>query len=188
VVRCLHEFGKKCEIVGFKDVEIADTEGLLDAIKRERLADAEIQFFDADLVATWEHICFAALNSLLAFENGKNISKSPAMETMLYASARSQIRKATEFLGIKPSSSNVAILVLTRKPENVQCALTKISACIGGQRDDSVLELSRTKIQKIRKAFEVSEEELETTTAWPNVEKALIDLVLERVALVAAQR
>jgi len=49
--------------------------------------EVEVQLFDASLVTTWEHLYFAALDSLTAFRNRENISRSLAMETMLYASA-----------------------------------------------------------------------------------------------------
>jgi tRNA threonylcarbamoyladenosine modification (KEOPS) complex Cgi121 subunit len=109
------------------------------------------------------------------------------METLLYASARGQIQRATQVLGIKPSSSNVAVLIVGGKREAVQSALAKVSRRIGGRLDDSVLGLSKEKVERIRRAFDVSEAELETVME-DSVEKALVDLVIERMALLAAAR
>jgi KEOPS complex subunit Cgi121 len=181
----IQEFRKYCEIAGFKRVEINNTEGFLEEINRKKPADVEVQFFDADLVATWQHLYFAVLNALTAFKNKENISKSLAMETLLYTSARRQIRKATQLVGIKSASPNIAILMVEGKPEVVQSALTKISVYIDGQPDDSVLGLSRKKIERIKRAFDISEAELETVGKIDGVEEALIDLVIERVALLA---
>lgn len=188
----VQEFRKNCEIVGFKNVEINETEAFLEMANRDKPAGVEVQFFDADVVATWQHLYFAVLNALTAFKNRENISRSVAMETMLYASARRQIQKATQLLGIKPTSSNIAVLVVGGKLEAVQSALARISKRIGGQPDDSVLELSKKKkkkkMEKIKRVFEISEAELETVVERDDVEKALVDLVVEQVALLATAR
>ena len=182
------EFRKNCEIAGFKGVEVNGIEAFLEAINRGKLAGVDAQFFDADLVATWQHLYFAVLNGLTAFKNEENLSKSVPMETMLFASGRRQIRKATQLLGIKPGSRNVAVLVVGGKAEVVQKALVEISRLIGGQPDDSVLELSRKKMERIKRVFDISEEELETVMEGDDVEKALVDLVVERMALLATAR
>jgi KEOPS complex subunit Cgi121 len=185
------EFKKNCEIVGFKGVEVDETEAFLEAINRDKLGGVEAQFFDADLVATWEHLYFAVLNALTAFKNRENLSKSVAMETMLYASGRRQIQKATQLLGIKPASHDMAVLIIGGKAEVVQEALAKISRRIGGvggRLDDSVLGLSEKKMERIKRAFDISEAELETVREGDGLEKALVGLVIERVALLATER
>jgi KEOPS complex subunit Cgi121 len=148
----------------------------------------ELQFFDADLVATWQHLYFALLNALTAFKNGENLSKSVAMEAMLYAAGRRQIQKATRLLGIKPTSRTIVILIVGGEAVVVQEALAEVSRRVGGQRDDSVLELSREKIEIIKRAFDISDVELETVMDEDGLEKALVDIVVERVALLAAKR
>lgn len=185
MLKFIQEFRKYCEIVGFKNVKMNNTEGFLKVINREKPLNVEVQFFDADLVATWQHLYFSVLNAMTAFRNRENISKSLAMETLLYASARRQIREATQLVGIKPTSSNIAVLIVEGKPEAVKSALAKISTSIGGQPDDIVLGLSEEKIERIGRAFEISEAELETVLERDDLEKAIIDLVIERVALLA---
>lgn len=182
------EFKKNCEIVGFKNVEINETKAFLEAAGRDKPAEVELQFFDADLVATWQHLCFALLNALTAFKNRENLSKSLAMETMLYASGRRQIQKATQMLGIKPASRNMAVLIVGGKAEVVQKTLAKVSKHVGGQPDDSVLAFSEKKMERVKRAFDISEAELETVMEGDDVEKALVDLVLERVALLTTGR
>jgi len=182
------EFRKNCEIVGFKGVEVSDTEAFLETINRDKPAGVELQFFDADFVATWQHLYFALLNALTAFKNGENLSKSVAMETILYASGRRQIQKATRLLGIKPSSRNMAVLIVGGKAEVVQKGLAKVSRRVGGQLDDSVLEFSGKKMENMRRTFDISEVELETVMEGGHVEKAIVDLVVERVALLATAR
>jgi len=184
----VREFRKNCEIVGFRNVEVNETELFLKAASKDKPADVEAQFFDADLVATWQHLYFALLNALTAFKNRENLSKSVAMETMLYASGRRQIQKATQLLGIKPASRNIAVLIVGDKAEVVQKTLAKVSRRVGGQLDDSVLEFSEKKIERVKRTFDISEAELETVMEGHDVEKALVDLVIERVALLATGR
>jgi KEOPS complex subunit Cgi121 len=182
------EFKKNCEIVGFRDVEVNNTEAFLKKTSGDKSSEVELQFFDADLIASWQHLYFAVLNALTAFKNGNNYAKSVAMETMLYASGRRQIQKATQLLGIKPTSRNVAVLIVGGETEAVQKALTKISRRVSGKRDDSVLELSANKMERIKRVFDISEAELETVMEGDGLEKTLADLVIEHVALLATAR
>ena len=188
MLKYMEEFGRHVAVAGFRNVKISDVEGFLKSVRKRLAKNVEAQFFDAGLVATWQHLYFAALNALNAFKNGINISKSLAVETMLYASAQRQIRKAMELMGIKPNSEAIAVLVLGEKASDVEAALKTIFEIVGGQRDDAVLELSREKIQAIRKAFDISDAELEAVVRGNDLEHALVNLVIERVALLATER
>jgi KEOPS complex subunit Cgi121 len=187
----IKEFRMNCEIAGFKGVELDETEAFLEMMNRDKPVGVETQFFNADIVATWQHLYFALLNALTAFKNSENLSKSVAMETMLYASGRRQIQKATQLIGIKPASRNMAVLVVGGKAGVVQEALAKISrhvGVVGGQLDDSVLELYGKKMERIKRVFDISDVELETVMDGNSSEKAFVDLVIERVALLATAR
>jgi len=188
LLKYIEEFGKHIAIAGFRKAKIKDVEELLKIIRKEKRANLEIQFFDAESVATWQHLYFAVLNALTAFKNKENISKSLAMETMLYASAQRQIRKAIKLLGIKPNSSKMAVLIIGEKPETVKSALLMVSKHVNAQRDDAVLGLSEEKAIIIQKTFGISDLELKTVMRKDGLEKALTDLVIERMALLATQR
>jgi tRNA threonylcarbamoyladenosine modification (KEOPS) complex Cgi121 subunit len=161
--------------------------GLLKTLNDEKPAQVDFQLFDARLVATWEHLYFAALNALVAFKSRRNISKSVAVETLLYASAQYQIQKAMRLLGVKPGSSDIAVLIMGEQSEPVQSLLSTISENVGGKRDERVLELSEEKSEFIRRFFGISENQLRTAKRGGSLERALVDLVIERVALVAVQ-
>jgi KEOPS complex subunit Cgi121 len=186
VLKRIEEFEKYVEIAGFKNVQIKNVEGFLKATYKSS-PGTDIQFFDARLVATWEHLYFAVLNALTAFKNGENISKTLAMETMVYASAQRQIRKATELIGIKHTTSTIAVLIIGEKPETVKSSRLAISKSVDGVLDEAVLELSREKVGEIREAFDITEAELQTVMHKNDLEKALVDLVMERMALLATQ-
>jgi tRNA threonylcarbamoyladenosine modification (KEOPS) complex Cgi121 subunit len=188
MLKQIKEFEKYIIITGFKDVKIEDTEEFLKIINKEKPLGVEIQFFDASLIATWQHLYFAAINALTAFKNKMNISKSLAMETLLYASAQRQIKKTMEIMGIKPGMSEIAVLIIGEKPAMLKSALQVVLRHINAEQDDAVLGLSKRKNELIRKTFGVSEVELKTVMKKNDLENALTSLVIERMALLATQR
>ncbi|MEM0057448.1 MAG: KEOPS complex subunit Cgi121 [Candidatus Bathyarchaeia archaeon] len=188
MLRHIEEFGKYVAIAGFREVNIEDVEILLEKARKALGDDVEVQFFDAGFVASWQHLYFAALNALKAFKNGENISKRLAVEVLLYASAQRQIRKATEVLGLKRGTMEVAVLVIGESAEQVEGALNAASRLLGGERDDGVFELTPDKVANIRRVFEISDAEIEAVVDGKTLEQALIDLVIERMALLATER
>jgi KEOPS complex subunit Cgi121 len=187
LLKHFEEFGRYVAFAGFKNVKIADVEGFLETVKKHLAKNMEAQFFDAELVATWQHLYFAVLNALNAFKSGINISKSLAVEMLLYASAQRQIRKAMELLGIKPHTKSIALVIIGEKADDVKATLQVLSKAVGGERDDTVLEISRGKMQIIRKVFDISDVELEAVMKGNNMKQALIDLIIERMALLATE-
>jgi KEOPS complex subunit Cgi121 len=187
LLKYIAEAGKYVEITGFRNVGIKDSKEFVKATCKETPQSIWVQFFDAELVATWQHLYFAVLNALLAFKNERNISKSVAMEAMLYASAQRQIRKAIDLIGVKCRSANVAVVITGESAESVKAFLSAVSKRVGEEPDDEVLEFSNEKAQGIREAFGVSKTELETVMGKSNSEQALVDLVIERMALLSTQ-
>ena len=186
MLKYFEEFGEYAEITGFSNVEIEDAEGFLKATRREQQGTA-VQFFNAEFVATWQHLYFAVLNALTAFRNKSNISKNIAVEVMLYASAQRQIRKAIALVGVKRGSADVAVVIIGDNAHAVKTALAAVSKRIGAEPDETVLVLSTDKVQSIRKAFDISEREVETVMKAGDAEQALVNLVIERGALLSTQ-
>jgi tRNA threonylcarbamoyladenosine modification (KEOPS) complex Cgi121 subunit len=187
MLKYLEEDGKCVEITGFRNAKIGNVKALLNAVRKQVPKGAEVQFFDADLVTSWQHLYFAVLNALMTFRNGRNISKSLAVEVLLYASAQRQIKKAIALIGVKRVSANVATVIISENGSSARMALSVVSKCIGAEPDEKVLELSEKKVQRIKLAFGISELELETSTVKDNSEQALVDLVIERVALLSTK-
>jgi tRNA threonylcarbamoyladenosine modification (KEOPS) complex Cgi121 subunit len=186
MLHTIKEFGVYAEITGFKNVKFSDAESFLKATRKKK-SDLELQFFDADTVASQKHLYFAVLNALQAFKNKTNISKSQAVETMLYASAQRQIQRAIERCGIKPQTTAMAVTVVGADPAEIKTLLWEISLCIGEKPDEAVLEITKDKLEKIKETFQVSTEEIKSTINDGNQKDAVVDLVVERVALLATQ-
>lgn len=179
---------KYIAVAGFKNVKITDVNAFLNAV-RQKIRDTCVQFFDARFIATEEHLFFAALNALRAFESKLSISNSLAMETLLFASAQRQITKATDILGIKAESQRVAVLIIGETQQTATTTLERISKIVPGERDDSVLELNKEKFEAVRRLFGISDFELNAKLEKTGLEnEALVDLVIEHVALLATQR
>lgn len=188
MIKKLEDFDRFIAITGSRDTKIADVESFLSQI-RKRIKDAHVQFFDAELIAGWEHLYFAVLNAMKAFESRLNISKSLAIETLLYASSQRQINKAVDLLGITTRSHQVAVLVIADTKRGASEALKTVSQLMPGELDDSILELTEEKVEGIRRLFDVSDLELEAKSEKKGFEKkALIDLVIEHIALLVTQR
>jgi tRNA threonylcarbamoyladenosine modification (KEOPS) complex Cgi121 subunit len=183
----LKEYGKWVEITGYRNIAFAKAEKFLKKNRKETKQICDIQFFDADLIATQEHLYFAVLNALQAFRNKSNISKSPAMETMLYASAQRQIQKAIQRCGIKPETESMAIIIIGENPTQIETVLQTITMYVGLKPDEKVLEMSNVKEKKIVKTFQITDEELKTVMKHDDRLEAVVNLVIERVALLATQ-
>lgn len=188
MLKKLEDFDRYIAIAGFKNVRIGDVEEFFRHL-RSKLGDLEVQLFDAGLVAGRDHLYFAALNALTAFKNKLNISNSLAVETLLYASAQRQIRRAVEMLGIKSETSQIAVLILSKNHGPIEKALRVISDLTSGEREDGVLELTGEKFGAVKEFFGISDLELEAKLERAGLEKqALESLVIEHVALLVTQR
>lgn len=184
--RTIEEYNKIVEITGFCGVPFTRVDAFLKANRKQAPNGVDVQFFDAELIATNEHLYFATLNALQAFQNGSNISKTVAVETMLYAAAMRQIQKAISQIGVKPDSKAMATVIVGSAEGQVQAALEELTTYLGVEPDDSVLDLTPKKTEKIRTAFQISDKEIETATQT-TPEMALVDLIVEHVALLSTQ-
>src|SRR3990172_8692813 len=183
----IEEHAKYVEITGFRNVKIDDAEAWVKTAQIDKHQGVAVQFFDADLVATWEHLYFAVVNALTAFATHRNISRNVAMETMLYASAQRQIRKAIGFIGVKRGIANVAVAVIGDDTTGMNGTISEIQKRFGKEPDESVLELSGSKVERILGAFGISDEEVGAVTEKSGLEQVLVSLVIERMALLSTQ-
>ncbi|MBN1784305.1 MAG: hypothetical protein JW815_01010 [Candidatus Bathyarchaeota archaeon] len=174
-------------IIGFRNVQLKDINGFLEQFKEANIG-ASVQFFDAKHIAGSQHLYFAALHALNAFDKNITISNNLAVEAILYASAQRQIKKAVQMLGIKENSSELAALIMTKNDHEKFDRLSQVIEMIQGERDDTVLELTDKKVNKIKKVFSISDLEVEAKLKKDGLEKeAVTDLVIERMALLVTK-
>ena len=127
-------------IIGLKDVNCDNINQLFEKINRSK-NDYSYQIFDAKAIGGVEHLYFAAVNALKAFNQGLNISKTFSLELLLYVSGQRQISKAIEMVGIKRDTKEVVLVIVSQDKEMVSNANICLSKIIGSTRDDSVLEI-----------------------------------------------
>lgn len=171
-------------IGGFRDVSVGDVDSFISRV-RETLPDVRFQAFDADRVAGWRHLFFAAVNATVAFEGGRRISRSLEVETLLYASCRDQISQAFEVVGVSDRTVRVALLVFAESRLEAEGVFTDVSGVIGVP-DDSVLDVSGEKWGELKSVFGVSDKELGAVRG--PAEEALTKLIVERGALLPLRR
>jgi len=187
MIKQVEGFNKYIAIAGFRNAQISDVDHRVNLV-REKLGAVTVQFFDAKLIAGWEHLYFATLNALKAFKNKTNISKNLAVECLLYASARRQIKVALDLIGIRQDSSQIAVLVVAHEKNITEKSLAKVTTLISGKHDNSVLDLSNEKIMHVRRLFGISGTELAAKLEQDGEKRALSDIVIEHVALLVTQR
>ncbi len=186
MLHLIEEYGEYVEITGYSEVSFDVAEAFLKLNRNQASMGIEIQFFDASLIASWLHLYFAVQNAIVAFRGKTNVTKSVAVETVLYAAAERQIQKSIAKIGIKSQTENIAVIIVGKNCELVKRMLAEISVSFGGKIDESVLELTKQKIAKIREVFNISQNEVDSATR-SSAEEAVVNLVIERVALLATQ-
>jgi tRNA threonylcarbamoyladenosine modification (KEOPS) complex Cgi121 subunit len=174
-------------ITGYNNLKIGNSKIFVKNIREKLPQNVWIQFFDPSVIATWQHLFFAIVNAQLSFENEKNISKSIEMETLLYASAQHQINKAINKIGIKDDSSDIAIVIVANKEKQIDESLLLISRYLEKGPDDSILEFSSKKYEKISTEFHVSKNEIKAILTKDNIKDAIRDIVLEKMALLSTR-
>lgn len=182
----IREYNVHVEITGYRNIDFFVAENYLKLDRKKLNQNLTIQFFNAQLIATHQHLCFAAINALAAFKNQSNLSKNLAMETMLYASAQRQIQKAIQLLGLKQDTKNLAAMIISQNPTAIKEAVTEISNQFHSEPDESVLELSKEKMIKIQEAFKITVAQIKTLSKLDK-QQAIVNLVIEQVALLATQ-
>ena len=186
MIKKIEEYDKYITIAGFRDTHI-NPDNVLKLIRKE-FDIVAVQLFDAKKIAGQDHLFFAALNALKAFRNGTNISRNLAVECLLYAASHRQITVALSNIGIKEDSSQIAVVVIADSRKVAEDSLEKVSRVVSGERDDRVLDLTDEKVSLVRHLFNISDEELSTKIVDNGEKKALLDLVLEHMALLVTRK
>lgn len=183
MLKYIEEHRKYVKISGFRGINIQNSEEFVKSFEVEIQSSVFVQFFNADLIATWEHIYFAVLNALSAFSNRRIISKKLAIETLIYASAQRQIRKAIALLGVKHSSPNVAVTIVGDTKGAVRKTFLAIKNHVKALDDETVLELTQEKTRNLCKAFGITTKELEAVSVENSNTHPIVSLIIERMAL-----
>lgn len=140
--------------------------------------DTRIICFNADLIAGRVHAAAAVARAVRAFEEGDTISNTLEMESLLFAAGSRQCTAAASF-GIQEGENRLYICCYPAR-EGIWTALEPLFHFVQESRDT----IDRKKRKRLMETFSISHEEL--SAAGGN--GRLVDLVLERVALLQVMR
>jgi tRNA threonylcarbamoyladenosine modification (KEOPS) complex Cgi121 subunit len=76
-------------------------EEILHEIRKIKKKGVVLQIFDSNSIANKTHLMGAYLNTLIAFKNSTNKTKTPAMEMLLFAAMTEQVDDAIRIAGAK---------------------------------------------------------------------------------------
>lgn len=171
-------------ITGIKSSRITDIDKTI-IQTRAIVSPYLFQFFNADLVAGWQHIYFASINAVNAFKTGVNISKNLEVETLLYATGHDQISKGFQLMGISKTTSRVALLVIAKDRETA-CLLCENVAKEIGIIDDKILTINEEKYGMMMEVFDINDLSIEAVGG--DRFEALSNLIIEKGALLPLRR
>lgn len=134
--------------------------------------------FNADMMAGKAHVLAAVRLAVRAFEAGENISNTLEMECLLYAAGSRQCSIAAAF-GIHEGENRLSVCCVPEQA-GIWIALEPIFCFMQDDRET----INQEKRLQLMRYFEISPEELDAAGGIPR----LVDLVLERVALLQVTR
>jgi tRNA threonylcarbamoyladenosine modification (KEOPS) complex Cgi121 subunit len=136
----------------------------------------DVQLISSEYIAGEEHLEFAIKSQERAFKRKENISSNPFIEVVVRAAQNKQIKIAFEMLG--PGDSKEVIAISEKVPE----AFFEEYGCT---EDISILEVDEKKYERIKKIFDISEDEIMAVSGASFEEKVetLKKIIAERMAL-----
>ena len=156
---------------------------------RAEIPGKDIQFFDGGHIAGKEHLEIAAINASHAFKSGINISRSLAMETLLYASAQRQIDAAIAKIGVTAESEIVGFIAFSETEHDARVLEGRIAQAVRAELNEGILdEWSEKKAVNMTTLYGINATELEAIKMpGQEVQSAIKKAVVERVALLSTR-
>jgi tRNA threonylcarbamoyladenosine modification (KEOPS) complex Cgi121 subunit len=171
-------------ISGIKNVKIDSVENVFSELD-SLLSDTVYQLFNAEKIAGFNHLYFAAINAVNAHETDVNISNKISVETLLYVSCHDQIFRALQMVGISQETSQIAVIVFSKNQDDSANACEIITNFLGVE-DDSVINVTDHKFKLLKSEYDISEIALSVVSG--NKFDALSSLIIEKGALLSLKR
>jgi len=156
----------------------------------ERFPGTCVQFVDLDKVAGSRYLFVATYNALKSFSSKHPISRSLAMEVLLYVSASRQIVEALKRVGVTPETKKIAALAVGPSTNEVSATGTFLADIMQRKCIDNLLdEWPTTRIQNVRSALDIRDKELNAILREGEEPiKGIERLAIERSALLAVKK
>jgi tRNA threonylcarbamoyladenosine modification (KEOPS) complex Cgi121 subunit len=184
----ISELGQYVWISGF-DAKPPSIDQILQTVSRS-FPGTSAQFVDLDKVPGSRYLFVATYNALKSFSSKHPISRSLAMETLLYVSASRQIVEALKRVGVTLETKRIAALAVGPSANEVSATGTFLEDMMQRKCTDQLLDDWPTaRIQNVRSAFDIRDKELNAILREGEESiKGLERLAIERSALLAVKK
>ena len=184
--------GDKIYTVGVAEIRNAhgSTKDQLVELASDQIDDLlAIQFLDSSLIVDSNHLLSASQNALNAWNGDYAISRSLALEIVVYTSTQKQIGKALDLFGVKDKRNSIALVVVGVTTEQVENGINDLVSRIGTEIKNP-FDTDDARLSRLMEYYGVTYTELETLTDSKMVndlQEALSKCVASRVSLVAVE-
>jgi len=157
---------------------------------RQEFRDATIQFVDLDKTTGHRHILLATYNALKSRSLDQMISRSLAIEILLYVAAERQITQAFARIGVRTETKRIAVIATSSSPEIFSAVKEHLANSFSQECNDDLLdEWTERRCEAIREHFGMTDKEIQTVTrSGDSIRKSIQRLAIERSALLVVKK
>jgi tRNA threonylcarbamoyladenosine modification (KEOPS) complex Cgi121 subunit len=184
----LPEFSSHVCISGFAS-RPKDLDAILNEVRKKH-ATISAQFVDLDKVPGSRYLFLATLNALRSFHSSQPISRTLAMEILLYVSGNRQISEAIQLVGMTSETKRIAVVLVGETAEEVSAVAELVGQILNQRNNDELLDQwSSARMGNVLAIFDIGPKELKATTRNGEEKAQAIErLAIERSALVALRK
>jgi tRNA threonylcarbamoyladenosine modification (KEOPS) complex Cgi121 subunit len=166
-----------------------DPQSILTATRQE-FKDATVQFVDLDKTTGHRHLLLATYNALKARSLDQMISRSFAIEILLYVAAERQITQAFTRIGVQAETKRIGVIATSSSAEIFSRIKEHLAKSFHQGCDDVLLdEWTEQRCEAVRGLFEMTDKEIQTVTrSGDSSRKSIQRLAIERSALLVVKK
>lgn len=174
-------FGKRKVKISGGHTQIENIEKIIESVEKiDKNYNTTSQLFDATKIAGKNHLLHATKLALESIEAKKSIANNPSIELTCWTAGLRQINKSLDRVGINPDTVEIAVITIGRDSSAVKKTQEKIFQKLQIEKDEKVIKITEKKIETLKKAFSVTENQLKVS----NLEK----IILEKTALLSLEK
>jgi len=166
-----------------------DPQSILTSIRRE-FDEATIQFVDLEKTVGHRHVLLASYNALKSWSLDRMISRSLAVEILLYISAERQITDAIARIGVNTATKRIGVIATSSSDEIFPSIKEHLAKSFNEDCNDELLdEWTEERCKRVRETFGISDKEIETVTrSGDSIQQSIQRLTIEKSALLIVRK
>ncbi|MHA1311694.1 MAG: KEOPS complex subunit Cgi121 [Candidatus Helarchaeota archaeon] len=195
IVKKFIENDLKYRLIGITAISIQKVINIQDIFNRIKQisneSECEIQLLNANIVATWEHIFFAAINALNSFKNGNNLANNLSLEILLYIAGTRQIKVALKKVGINNLIREIAIVIFSNDEQMIYNVFEEIKRLLSGVEDIKLLEINEKKFINLINLFNINYSEISNLIHEESEEakfQVIPKIIIDRGSMIALEK